>query len=107
MTRYIPFFIREPTSGEYLPGAVGGDHAQISKVWSGLKKECCSDADNFQVVFPTSAGACTRTRTCTGAHMQFIHTSSFVLPTTADIVDRANLLGATVLLDFSYFETRK
>ena len=79
MRRYIPFFIREPTTGEYMPGAAGGGHAHISKVWGGLKKECCSDADNFQVVFPT----------------------------TADTVDRANLLGATVLLDFSYFETQK
>ena len=60
-----------------MAGALGGD-AHISKVWSGFKKECCSDADNFQVVFPAEA----------------------------DTLDRANLLGATVLLDFSFFETQ-
>eukprot|EP00320_Phaeocystis_rex_P014198 CAMPEP_0119058498 /NCGR_PEP_ID=MMETSP1178-20130426/2803_1 /TAXON_ID=33656 /ORGANISM="unid sp, Strain CCMP2000" /LENGTH=190 /DNA_ID=CAMNT_0007039437 /DNA_START=75 /DNA_END=647 /DNA_ORIENTATION=- len=76
-TVYIPLFIRDPVSGERLPGAVGGD-AHISKVWSGWKKECCSDADNFQVVFPQSS----------------------------DTIDRANLLGATVLIDFSWFESQ-
>ena len=49
-----------------------------TQVWSGFKKECCSDADNFQVVFPAQA----------------------------DTLDRANLLGATVLLDFAFFETQ-
>ena len=34
------------------PGSAGGEPAQISKVWSGFKKECCSDADNFQVLYP-------------------------------------------------------
>ena len=77
---YIPFLVRDPASGAPLPGAVaGGPPAQIEKVWAGLKKECCSDADNFQVMFPANAGT---------------H-------------EKANLLGATVLLDFSFFETQK
>ena len=25
----------------------------LNQVWSGFKKECCSDADNFQVVLPS------------------------------------------------------
>ena len=74
---YTPFYIRHPITGDMLPGAVGGN-AHISKVWSGLKKECCSDADNFQIVFPAGS----------------------------DSVDRANLLGATVLMDFAYFESQ-
>jgi len=54
-------------------------NAQINKVWSGFKKECCSDADNFQVVFPA----------------------------TADNDTKANLLGANILIDFTFFETHK
>ena len=49
---YTPFFIRDPLSGARLGGALGGD-AHISKVWSGFKKECCTDADNFQATFPS------------------------------------------------------
>jgi hypothetical protein len=78
---YTPFYIRDPVTKEKMKGNVqyGGDNAdaQIKKVWSGMKKECCSDADNFQILFP--AGIDTNTKT--------------------------NLLGTTVLVDFSHFET--
>jgi hypothetical protein len=81
---YIPFFIRTP-AGEKIPAAAqfGEDpddaFAQINKVWSGLKKECCSDADNFQVIF--HAGVDARTK--------------------------ATLVGANVALDFVWFETQE
>ena len=35
-----------------------------------------------------------------------VFTSQVVFPAQADTLDRANLLGATVLLDFSFFETQ-
>lgn len=80
---YIPFLIRDPTTQAPLMSnlKLGGEDAtaRINKVWSGFKKECCSDADNFQVLFPQ------------GATMH----------------DKANLLGANVLIDFAYFETQK
>lgn len=80
---YIPFSIRTP-AGEKIPAAAqfGEDpddaFAQINKVWSGLKKECCSDADNFQVIFPAGVDAKTKT-----------------------------LVGANVALDFVWFETQE
>ena len=77
---YVPFIIRDP-SGEPLPAgdSIGGEKtARINKVWSGLAKECCSDADNFQVLFPKEA-------------------------TT---VDKANLIGANILIDFTFFESQ-
>ena len=52
--------------------------AQINKVWSGFKKEMCSDADNFQVIFPAGVDAKTK----------------------------ATLVGANVALDFVWFETQ-
>ena len=33
-------------------------------------------------------------------------TAQVVFPNGADTIDRANLLGATILIDFSYFETQ-
>ena len=43
-----------------------------------------------------------------GLHVHFacVLTSQVVFPAQADTLDRANLLGATVLLDFSFFETQ-
>lgn len=78
---YMPFYIRDPETEEILESNAtfnGENKAQIKKVWSGFKKECCSDADNFQVTFPKDASTATK----------------------------ANLLGATVLVDFSWFETQ-
>jgi len=74
---YVPFLIRDLETGEPLASPDGGA-AFVAKVWSGLKKECCTDADNFHVVFPAAA----------------------------DVPDRANLLGATVLIDFTWFEAQ-
>ena len=80
---YIPFFIRTP-AGEKIPAAAqfgetpDDAFAQINKVWSGFKKEMCSDADNFQVIFP--AGVDSKTK--------------------------ATLVGANVALDFVWFETQ-
>lgn len=74
---YTPFYIRDPQSLEPLPSNLG-EPAQIRKVWSGFKKECCTDADNFHVIFP--AGVSEEVK--------------------------ANLLGACINVDFSYYETQ-
>lgn len=76
---YVPFYIRDPKTKKALPSNVGNNQAQISKVWSGMKKECCSDADNFQVIFPKDT----------------------------DVITKANLLGSNVLIDFTFFETNQ
>jgi hypothetical protein len=47
----------------------------IQKEWGGMYKELCTQADNFSIVFPMDA----------------------------DNFDKANLLGATFLLDYNYF----
>ena len=79
---YLPFKIRDFETQEPLPSAVAGADgdatAQIVKVWSGMKKECCSDADNFQVLFPRGI----------------------------DNNMKANLVGLNVLIDFVWFETQ-
>ena len=61
-----------------MAGSDGDATAQIVKVWSGMKKECCSDADNFQVLFPRGI----------------------------DSNMKANLVGLNVLIDFVWFETQ-
>lgn len=75
---YVPYYIRDPTTLDKIPGGPGGkgESAQIKKVWSGMKKECCTTADNFFVIFPEA--------------------------TTT--VTKANLLGATILVDFTQYE---
>ncbi|EKX40948.1 hypothetical protein GUITHDRAFT_75098 [Guillardia theta CCMP2712] len=73
---YIPFYIRDHSTSQKLDGAMPGTRAEIRKVWSGFKKECCTTADNFQVVFPQGS--------------------------TPEM--RANLLGANLLIDFTFFE---
>ena len=81
---YIPFFIRTP-AGEKIPAAAqfgetpDDAFAQINKVWGGIGKETCSDADTFQVIFP--AGVDSKTK--------------------------ATLVGANVALDFVWFETQE
>ena len=101
---YTPFFIRDPLSGARMGGALGGD-AHISKVWSGFKKECCTDADNFQATLPLALAPDCAQLACTFT-LRGVLTSQVVFPAQADTLDRANLLGATVLLDFSFFETQ-
>ena len=93
-----------PLSGARLGGALGGD-AHISKVWSGFKKECCTDADNFQATLPLALAPDCAQLACTFT-LRGVLTSQVVFPAQADTLDRANLLGATVLLDFSFFETQ-
>jgi len=75
-----PILFLEPTNPDEKIGAEQGDQApQITKVWAGLKKECCSTADNFAVFFPQG---CTPER-------------------------KAGLLGSTMLVDFVFFEGRE
>ena len=66
---------------QVVAGAPGGKGmpAQIRNVWAGFKRECCTSADNFFVVFPEG--------------------SSTAL--------KAALLGSTALLDFTVFEEKQ
>jgi hypothetical protein len=62
----------------YVPGKEGKDEqvGEIVKIWSGMKKELTSDADNFELRFPVGVDAQTKSR----------------------------LLGATFLLNQLYYE---
>jgi len=71
---YLPFHFRDPATKEPL-----GDGSGISKLWSGLKKECCSDADNFALKWPQSS----------------------------TIDQRKGLLGLNFLVDLVWFESHK
>jgi len=71
---YAPFHFRDPVSKEKL-----ADGSGIAKLWSGMKKECCSDADNFALKFPSNAS----------------------------ISQRKGLLGLNFLVDLVWFETHK
>jgi len=77
---YLPFYIRNPETKEKLPGGAGskGLPAQIRNLWSGMRKECCTSADHYFVVFPEN-------------------TSSAV---------KGSLIGATALLDYTVFEEK-
>lgn len=73
----VPFYFHEPTTMKVVGGEYGGETTpQIRKLWAGFKKECCSTADTFAVMFPPGINS---TR-------------------------KAGLLGLTFLLDFSVFE---
>ena len=53
---YIPFIIRDPNTNQPIPSAFGEAHpSQIAKMWPGLKKGCCTDADNFHNIFLAGA----------------------------------------------------
>lgn len=84
----IPFYFWKPDAGndvsEKIQGAAPGQEPQITKVWAGMKKECCSTADNFAVFFPPgdNGGPCSAER-------------------------KAGILGATMLVDFVFFEGRE
>jgi hypothetical protein len=73
----LPLFFYDPQTGamvgEEMPDI---ERPQITKVWAGLKKECCSTADNFAIFFPPG---CENKR-------------------------KAGLLGATMLIDLAWFE---
>jgi len=77
---YLPYYIRDPTSKEKVKGGPGanGEYAQVRKVWTGLKKECCTSADNFFVIFPEGASTALK-----GA-----------------------LLGSTILIDSAVYEEK-
>lgn len=75
----VPFYFWNPLNPEEKIGAAQvGQEPQITKVWAGMKKECCSTADNFAVFFPQGS---TPER-------------------------KAGILGATMLVDFVFFEGR-
>jgi len=75
----VPFYFLRPDGVTHVKDSVGRD-AQISKVWAGLKKECCSSADTFAVFLPEDC---------------------------AKNPDRAiGMLGLTFLLDFTVFENQ-
>lgn len=72
----LPFFFYDANGqmiGEQQPDL---DRPQITKVFAGLKKECCSTADNFAIFFPPGC----------------------------DNKRKAGLLGATMLIDLAWFE---
>ncbi|CAE7504302.1 PLSCR3 [Symbiodinium sp. CCMP2456] len=74
---YIPYYFHHPATGEVLGGEYGDPYTpQVRKVWAGWKKECCSSADTFVVVFPQQA----------------------------TVRRKAGLLGLTFLIDFTIFE---
>lgn len=74
---YIPYYFHHPETGEVVGGEYGNPYTpQVRKVWAGWKKECCSSADTFVVVFPQQA----------------------------TVRRKAGLLGLTFLIDFTIFE---
>lgn len=75
---YLPFYFHEPSTMTVM-GGYNGDAPQISKVWAGWKKECCSTADTFAINFPKSI----------------------------DAKRKAGLLGMTFLIDFVWFERQQ
>lgn len=84
----VPFYFWDPANPDIQITASGPGQAgrtpedqdpQITKVWAGMKKECCSTADNFAVFFPPGANA----------------------------ERKAGILGSTMLVDFVFFEGRQ
>jgi len=74
---WTPYYFHDPATGQPIGGAYDQPGTpQIRKVWAGMKKECCSTADNFAVMFPQGI----------------------------DANRKAGLLGMTFLLDFTVFE---
>jgi len=77
---FIPFYFHDPTTGEVVGGSYDSNTTpQIRKVWAGFKKECCSTADTFTLIFPPGI----------------------------DNKRKAGLLGLTFLLDFTVFERQQ
>jgi len=79
---FMPYYIRDPATKEKIKGAGSlgglGQFAQVRKVWTGLKKECCTSADDFFVIFPENS-----TTALKGA-----------------------LLGSTILIDSTIYEEK-
>lgn len=75
----MPFYFTTPEGERILDGQSDDNRAQIpqiTQVWAGWKKECCSTADNFVVKFPQG-----------------------ISPER-----KAGLLGLTLLIDLAWFE---
>ncbi|CAE7551588.1 Slc9a8 [Symbiodinium natans] len=73
---YMPFYFHDPETGDVIGEYDNPYTPQVRKVWAGWKKECCSTADTFTVVFPKDA----------------------------TVKRKAGLLGMTFLIDFTIFE---
>jgi len=73
---HIPFYIRNPVTGEKVQGMAseGEAVAEVTQLFAGVK-ECCG-RDNYAVNFPQNA--------------------------TQE--DKLNIMGATLLLDIAFFE---
>lgn len=77
---WTAFYFHDPTTDQPVGGPYeGATTPQIRKVWAGMKKECCSTADNFAVLFPPGI----------------------------DANRKAGLLGLTFLIDFTVFEKQQ
>eukprot|EP01062_Namystynia_karyoxenos_P073396 TRINITY_DN701_c0_g1_i1.p2 TRINITY_DN701_c0_g1~~TRINITY_DN701_c0_g1_i1.p2 ORF type:complete len:342 (+),score=99.65 TRINITY_DN701_c0_g1_i1:92-1027(+) len=72
---YEPMLLRDPATRQPIM-TNETTAASVSKVWSGIKKECCSEADNFAVLYPPGV----------------------------DAAMKANLLGLTFLVDYCWYE---
>jgi hypothetical protein len=74
----IPFYFYKPGTDERIEDGSSnvGDMPQITQVWAGFKKECCSTADTYTVKFPAEANG----------------------------QRKAGLLGMAMLIDFAWFE---
>lgn len=70
-----PYYIRDPKSKDQKLKAHGGD-AEITELWDGLKKECCTLKNTFSLDFPNGA--------------------------TPEM--KKTLIGSVLLLDMTYFE---
>lgn len=77
-TPSLPLYFHNPESGEVITDGAPDEenYPQILKVWTGMRKECCTTADTFAVFFP---------RGC-------------------DPQRKAGILGLTFLVDFTLFE---
>ena len=60
----MPFYIRKHDTLEKIAGAPGGNgmEAQVRNVWPGFKRECCTSADNYFVVFPSGSSTALKVR---------------------------------------------
>lgn len=75
----LPYYYYDAETGERCKGGDDNSEPMIMKVWSGFKKECCSTADNFAVIYPLG-----------------------ITPER-----KLGLLGATFMLDFVVFERQQ
>jgi len=71
----VPFYFWDPQTNQKITNP-NRQNPKIQKVWSGMKRECCTTADTFATFFPADASASRK----------------------------AGLIGLTLLLDFCVFE---